>query len=159
MKVPREFSRRFVQFLTNRFMPLYPLPAYHFLVEWGGTRTGFTEVSGLGIEAEVLEYREGGSLHTVKIPGQLKYSNVILKRGIVKGDNEFFQWISTINGSAVQRRDVMISLLDETHQPVMRWRLSNAWPSKIEASTLNANASEIAIEIIELTHEGITIET
>ena len=137
-----------------------PIPAYHFIVNWGGTRLGFTEVSGLSIETEVIEYREGSSPNSIKtkMPGLRKYTNVVLKRGVYAGDNEFFQWINTINGSKVDKRDVVISLLDEDHQPVLTWKLYRAWPVKLDVSPLRAEASEVVIETLELAHEGLTIE-
>jgi phage tail-like protein len=153
--------RKFINSLIKRIMGNYPLPAYHFTVEWGGQRTGFTEVSGLSIENEVIEYREGSSpaFSTIKMPGLRKYSNIVLKRGIVKADNDFYTWMNTINGSQAERRDVVISLLNETNEPVRRWKLKNAWPCKIQSSDLKANANEIAIETMELAHEGLTIES
>ena len=140
--------------------PNEPLPVYHFIVNWGGTRMGFSEVSGLGIETEVIEYREGNSpnFSPIKMPGLRKFTNVILKRGVQAGDNEFFKWVSTINGSKVERRDVMISLLDFEHKPVVSWKLQDAWPVKLEISCLKADASEVLIESLELAHEGLTIE-
>ena len=102
-------------------MSEYPLPGYHFQVEWGGARLGFTEVSGLDIEFQVIEYREGNSpeYSVTKMPGIPKYSNITLKRGIVAGDNEFFDWLKTISLHQVERRDLVISLLDENHEPAM----------------------------------------
>ena len=83
----------------------YPLPKFHFQVEWGGTKIGFTEVSGLDVETEVIEYREGSSkeYNKTKQPGLTKYSNITLKRGTFLGDNEFFElWKQTyfFQGSA-----------------------------------------------------------
>ena len=68
----------------------YPLAKFHFSVEWGGTRIGFTEVTGLDVETEVIEYREGSSpeYSKVKMPGMQKFSNVTLKRGTFNSDNE-----------------------------------------------------------------------
>lgn len=142
-------------------MGKYPLPVSHFIVEWGGNSIGFTEVSGLSQEVEIIEYREGSSpvQSSIKMPGQIKYSNVILRRGIVKGDNDFFNWINTISLNQVERRDVVIKLLNEAHEPVRTWKLKNAWPCKVSASDLKADASEVAIESMELTHDGLVIET
>jgi phage tail-like protein len=138
----------------------YPMPAYHFIVEWGGVRTGFTEVSGLSMETQVIEYREGSSpdAAVTKMPGLTKFSNITLKRGIQKGDNDFFKWMQTIQGSKVERRDIRISLLNENHEPVMSWRLRNAFPVKIDIAPLKASANEVAMETIELAHEGLSIE-
>lgn len=138
----------------------YPLPAYHFQVEWGGTRLGFSEVSGLGAEVQVIEYREGSSpiASPIKVPGLHKYGNVTLRRGIVRNDNEFFDWYKTVKMGTVERRDITISLLDEDHAPVVRWKLARAMPMKIVGPTLDATASEIAIEELVLAHEGLEIE-
>src|SRR6476659_8089864 len=78
---------------SNRMPGNYPLPKFHFQVDWGGTRLGFTEVSGLEFETEVIEYREGSSktYNKSKQPGLTKFSNVTLKRGVVIGDLEFFK--------------------------------------------------------------------
>ncbi len=140
-------------------MGKYPLPVSHFIVEWGGSNIGFTEISGLSQEIEVIDYREGSSLVTsaTKMPGLVKYSNVTSKRGIVKGDNDFYNWIKTVSLNQVERRDVVIKLLDEAHEPVRVWKLKNAWPCKISSSDLKADASEVAIETMELAHDGLEI--
>jgi len=141
-------------------MPAYPLVSFHFQVQWGGTRIGFSEVSGLDMQTEVIEYREGSNpvYSSIKMPGLRKYSNITLKRGIVKGDNEFFQWWNSIKLNNVERRDVVISLLNENHEPVVNWKVVNAFPVKIECSDLKASGNEVAIETLEITHEGVTIE-
>jgi phage tail-like protein len=141
-------------------MSEYPLPQFHFQVEWGGQRLGFSEVSGLNIEVQVIEYREGISpeYSVVKMPGIKKYSNITLKRGIVPKDNEFFEWLNTVSLNQVERRDLVISLLNENHEPVMVWKAKNAFPVKLDGPQLDATANEVAIETLELTHEGLTIE-
>ncbi|MBL8008298.1 MAG: phage tail protein [Ignavibacteria bacterium] len=138
----------------------YPLPKYHFSVQWGGTNIGFTEVSGLDINIDVIEYRSGSSpvQSVTKMPGLVKYSNIILKRGIVKGDTDFYKWVRTVNQSTAERRDVVISLLNENHEPVMTWKVRNAFPAKYCGPDLNAQSSEVAIETLELAHEGLTVE-
>eukprot|EP01035_Chromulina_nebulosa_P051453 gene51453-70053_t len=105
-------------------MATYPVPVFHFQVEWGGSRIGFTEASGLTVEVQPIEYREGVSpeYHTTKMPGIPKYSNITLKRGIYKGDNEFFKWLNTVKLNNIERRDITISLLNEEHAPVMVWK-------------------------------------
>ena len=76
-------------------MPDRPSPSHRFQVEWGGTRLGFSEVTGLEISVEVIEYREGADKEYSprKLPGVTRYSNITLKRGIIQGDNEFFAWL------------------------------------------------------------------
>jgi phage tail-like protein len=138
----------------------YPLPAFHFTVDWGGERVGFSEVSGLTQENQAIEYRDGSfpEFSSIKMPGLQKYSNVTLKRGIVKSDNEFFQWLSTIKMNTIERRDLVINLLNEEHEPVMVWKIHNAFPVKIEGPGLKATGNEVAIESIELAHEGLEIQ-
>lgn len=138
----------------------YPLPAFHFQVDWGGSKLGFSEVSGLNIEQQVIEYRDGLSpeYSTIKMPGIRKYGNITLKRGIIKSDNEFFDWLNTTKMNTIERRDMIIKLLDEEHNPVVIWSVKNAWPTKIDAPSLKADGNEVAIESIEIAHEGIKIE-
>ena len=139
-------------------MGTYPLSNYHFTVDWGGRNTGFTEVSGLSIEIEVIEYREGNSPdHTTKMPGIRKYNNIILKRRIVEGDTEFYKWINTIKNNTVEKRDLQITLLNEVNEPVRVWKVHSAWPCKIQSQDLKANGNEVAIETIEIAHEGLEI--
>jgi len=145
----------------------YPLPKFHFQVDWGGTIMGFTEVSGLDVETEPIEYRHGKSqqYHKTKQPGLTKYSNITLKRGTFQGDNEFFEWWKQNaffqEGNAtksIYRRDITISLLNEAHQAIISWKVINAWPIKVQSTDLKADGNEVAIESIELVHEGLTIE-
>jgi len=140
-------------------MANYPLPKFHFQVQWGGERIGFTEVTGLDIQVEAIEYREGSSpeYSKIKMPGMHKFSNITLKRGTMSGDSEFFKWINEISLTKVTRRDVVVSLLDETHAPVMTWKAKNAFPVKVQASDLKSDGNEVAIETIELAHEGLNI--
>jgi phage tail-like protein len=140
-------------------MAIYPIPKFHFQVQWGGTRVGFTEVTGLDMQVEVIEYREGSSLeyHKVKMPGLQKFSNLTLKRGTIPGDSDFYKWINTINLNTAERRDIIISLLNEMHAPVMTWKAKNAFPVKVQASDLKSDGNEVAIETLELAHEGLNI--
>ena len=139
----------------------YPIAAFHFTVSWGGSRAGFTEISGLTQEAQVIEYRDGNfpEFSSVKMPGLRKYSNITLKRGIFANDTEFFTWLSTVAHLAnVERRDLIISLLNDQHQPVMKWNVSRAFPTKVEGPALKATGNEVAIESIELAHEGLEVQ-
>lgn len=139
---------------------MLPLPVFHFSVDWGGTKFAFSEVSGLNIEAQVIEYRDGLSpeYSTVKMPGLVQYGNITLKRGVVTGDNEFYEWYNTIKLNKPERRDVIISLLNEDHDPVMTWKVKGAWVTKITSPDLKADGNEVALETIEIAHNGLTIE-
>jgi len=141
-------------------MAQYPIPKFHFQVEWGGSKIGFTEVTGLEVSTEVIEYRDGASreYHKVKMPGQQKFSNITMKRGTFKGDNEFYGWWNTVALNTIDRRDLTISLLNESHEPVIVWKIKNAWPVKVQSTDLKADGNEVAIETIEIAHEGLTIQ-
>lgn len=138
----------------------YPMVKFHFLVEWGGTKIGFTEVSGLDVETEVVEYRHGASpeYFKTKMPGMQKYSNITLKRGTFASDNEYFDWWNTVKLNTIERRDITISLLNEEHSPVVVWKVKNAWPTKIQSTDLKAEGNEVAIETMELAHEGLMVQ-
>jgi phage tail-like protein len=140
--------------------PQYPLPVFHFTVEWGGTRVGFTEVTGLTQENQAIEYRDGSfpEYSAIKMPGLRKFANVVLKRGVMKGDNEFVAWLNTVKLNKVERRDLVVSLLNEEHQPVMVWKVHNAFPVKVEGPQLKASGNEVAIETIEIAHEGLEVQ-
>lgn len=141
-------------------MANYPLPKFHFLIEWGGTKIGFSEASGLEVTTELIEYRDGSSpeYSKIKMPGMQSFSNITLKRGIFQGDNEFYDWWNTVALNTIERRDLIISLLNESHEPVVVWKVKNAWPLKVQSTDLNATGNETAIETMEIAHEGLTIQ-
>lgn len=139
---------------------VWPLPAFYFKVEIGNLgEIAFKEVSGLDVEAQVIEYRHGNSpqFSTIKMLSIKKYSNVSLKKGVFIRDNKLFDWFNTINMNTIQRETVTISLLDEEGNPTMVWKLVNAWPTKVTGVSLKSDGNEIAIEQLDLAHEGLTI--
>lgn len=144
----------------------YPLPKFHFQVDWNGTKMSFSEVSGLTAEVEVIEYRHGDSpeYHKIKMPGMRKYGNVTFKRGTVKSKNDYFEWWQKTRmfqeGSSIgsqYRTTVTISMLNEEHQPIVTWTLTNAFPTKVQPSDLKADGNEVAIETLEVAHEKMEI--
>lgn len=137
----------------------WPLPKYYFMVDWGSTKNiPFQEVSGLNIEGEVLKYRHGNSpVFSVNMPGIVKNSNVTLKKGVFVNDNSFWDWYNKIKLNTIERQNVVIKLLDEGGNPVMIWTLNNAWPMKISSTDLKSDGNEVAVESIEIMHEGLTI--
>ena len=138
----------------------YPITNQHFQVAWGGQRIGFTEISGLSIQSDALEFSEGTfkTPSPIKMPGILKYQNLILKRHLYKGDNEMYEWFQTIHFNQVERRDITISLLNESHEPMVVWKVSKAFPVKIDWSDLNANDSSVMIETIEVAYDSLQME-
>lgn len=140
----------------------YPLTGFHFTVEWKGDKeesVSFSEVSGLSVSTTPIEYREGANKDytTYKLPGLKKYNNVTLKRGTMATDNGFVDWFNTINTDKFEPRTITISLLDETHNPVVTWTLQNAFPIKYDAGALNASKGEVLIESVELAYESFTV--
>ena len=138
----------------------YPLVKFSFQVDWGGTQIGFQEVSGLDIETEPIEYRQGASpdFTKIKMPGMIKFSNITLKRGSFKGDNEYFDWLNSIQLNTVERRTLTISLLDDSGSPAITWKVNKAFPIKVQSTDLKAEGNEVAVESIEIAHEGLVIE-
>ncbi len=137
-----------------------PLSVFHYSVDWGGSQLAFTEVTGLKFEGEVIEYRDGLSpeYSTVKMPGLEKYGNIMLKRGVLADGNKYVDWLNEIKLNKPRRQDIIISLLNEAHEPVMTWKVHNAWPTRITSPDVNGSSNEVTIEILELAHEGISIE-
>ena len=143
---------------------MYPLTTLHFSVSWPpDSHINFSEVSGLTMEAEVVEYRGGADLQfaTHKQPGLRKYSNVTLKRGIAprESGNGLFLWFNSVTIGAADRRDVTVMLLNEEGNPAMKWKISAAWPVKLEGPSLKSTGTDVAIESVEFACERIDIET
>jgi phage tail-like protein len=138
---------------------VWPLPKFYFEVKWDSQVMHFQEISGLEIESEEIKYRHGDSavFSNAKMPGLKKTGNVTMKKGIFKGDNRFWEWFNQIKTNTVKRMPVTISLLDESGAPTMVWTLANAWPSKITGTDLKSEGNEVAIETIEIVHEGLSI--
>lgn len=138
-----------------------PHPSFNFQVQAGFTRIGFARVQLPALEREVIRYREGSDkVETVRlIPGLLRVGECVLERGVVPPDNEFFQWLNTIGGGKVERRDVMVQLLNQAHEPVMSWRLRNTFPCALQWSMLDAQDDAVLIEALRLAVEGVEIET
>ena len=138
---------------------VWPLPKFYFEVKWDTQVMSFQEVSGLDVEAQVIEYRHGDNpiFSTIKMPGIVQSGNVTMKKGVFVSDNKFWDWYNQIKMNTIKRVPVTISLLDEAGAPTMVWTLSNAWPTKITSTDLNAEGNEVAVEEIEIAHEGVTI--
>ena len=137
-----------------------PLGQFNFLIEIDGVvKGGFSEASGLTTDTNVVEYREGQeqSLTTRKLPGLMKYNNIVLKRGWTR-DRSLWEWRRKVIEGKTQRASGAIVLLDEARNEALRWNYTEGWPSKWEGPALNAKTSEVAIETLEIAHEGLTLE-
>jgi phage tail-like protein len=136
-----------------------PYPSFNFLVDIDGIGKGlFSEISGVDVTIEVIEYRTGESKENTvrKLPGLSKYSNITLKRGLTS-DLSLWNWILSVMQGNVRRVAVSITLLDESRNPVLIWKLSNAWPCKWEGPVMDGKTSEVAIETLEICHEGLEL--
>ena len=141
-----------------------PYSGFNFQVEIVGVledgtsvRGAFREVSGLDVEVTPIEYRTGVDLAVRKLPGVTTFANIRLKRGIV-GDLGLWKWMSSVLDGQPHRADGRITLLDEARQPVLSWKFRRGWPCKLLGPTLNATANEVAIETLEICHEGLEVE-
>jgi phage tail-like protein len=145
-----------------------PYGAFNYIVSLGGAQGdgtsgvvgGFSDVSGLGVEINYSEYRNGNDrVSTVrKIPNTYKQDDVTLKRGLI-GSTDLFEWLKGVRDGVADPRQVSITLLDEARNPVATWRLRNAQPKKWTGPTLAAKGGgEVAMEEISLVHEGIEYE-
>lgn len=139
----------------------WPQVKFSFQVKWDGSEMVFQEVTGLSSETQVIEYRRDNSkiFSPIKMPGIQKFGNVTLKKGIFKGDKALWDKFNAIKMNTVKRSNITINLLDETNAVAMSWTLTNAFPSKITSTDLKADGNEIAIETIELAHEGLTLSS
>lgn len=118
----------------------------------------FSEVSGLEVAQDPIDYRTGSEdIRVRKIPGLKKFTNITLKRGII-GDLAFWNWIVEGMNGLVRRTEGSIVLLDENRREVMRWNFKRAWPCKWTGPGLNAKNNEIAMETLEICHEGLSID-
>jgi phage tail-like protein len=133
-----------------------PFKNFNFLVEIEGiTQAGFSECSGLRSEVDVIEYREGGELSSVrKLPGRVKVGDITLKRGVTTS-NELQEWFQTILNGVTTRKNGVIVLLDDQRQPAVRWNFFNAFPRKWEGPSLDAKGTDVAIETLTLCCERL----
>lgn len=135
-----------------------PYGSFCFVLEMDNIQVaGFSECTGLQMEVKAFEYKEGGNNSTtLKFPEHASYGNVTLKRGVTASD-EMISWQLDVAAGLRSREgtDFAIILMDELNTEVMRWNLVRAFPVKWTGPDFKANASEIAIESLEIAHEGI----
>jgi phage tail-like protein len=133
-----------------------PFPNYNFYVEIDNViRAGFQEATGLEATIDVVEYAEGGKNFTPhKLPGRTKYADIVLKWGVAD-DLDLYNWHRQMVLGATDRRNGSIICLDRTGNEVARWNFFNAWPTKYHGPDFNAKGNDVAIETLELAHEGL----
>ena len=139
--------------------PAMPFLSFNFRVEIDGLTVGaFREVTGLSGDSTVVEYRDGSdAVRSVrKGPGLHSFPNITMKRGYTT-NRELWDWYRNIANGISDTRNGSIILQNESHQDVLRWDFVNAWIKKIDGPSFNATANEIAIETVELVHEGVSL--
>ena len=137
---------------------MLPYRNFRFRLEIDGLDAGsFSEVSGFDATMDVVEYRAGDdpAITPTKLPGLIKYGNITLKWGSSE-TMVLYDWLIDITEGTIEKKTVTLTALDEEGSPAASWRCINAWPVKYTAPDFNGTSSEIAIETIELAHEGLT---
>ena len=134
-----------------------PYLGYNFKLEIQGVFSGgFRECTGLDTTSDPVDYREGDDkvFTNWKLPGLVKYANIVLKRGILDDGKKLFDWRKKTIDGKTERQHVTIHLCDTTGETKMSWNIVNGWPTKWTGMSLNATANEVAIETLEIVHEG-----
>ncbi|EDM80960.1 hypothetical protein PPSIR1_25311 [Plesiocystis pacifica SIR-1] len=143
----------------------YPLPVYNYRVEIDGETVAFSEVSGLSINYEVTTYKESPTSSNaagpriILMPSQIQQPTVSLKKGLVRKTSIalLYNWINSTATNVIVKKDIVVRLCDETGTPVVSWTVHNAFPTKLDAPTFDANSNDAAIESMELRADKITM--
>jgi phage tail-like protein len=136
-----------------------PIPAFRFEIRLDNDFpvAGFSECTGLQLEVEIQDYLEGGlNTHVRKFPGRTKQSNITLKRGIV--DRYVWDWFYALTQGTVIFRNGSIVVHDPSGDEAMVWNFERAFPIKWIGPDLNASQNSVAVETLELCHQGLTRE-
>ena len=132
-----------------------PFVNFNFTIQIDGIERGaFHECSGFNSSVDIIEHREGGAITPIKLPGQVKYGNVTLKRGITK-DTDLYEWHQAAIAGAVDRRNGSIILRDRAGDEQARWNFFEAWPTRWEGSALTSEGTDVAVETLELAVERL----
>lgn len=138
-----------------------PLVGFNFMVEISGVISGyFQEASGLGSESEIIEHKimaKGAKEPLIrKIPGRLKWSDIVLKRGIT-ANMDFYDWRKSVEQGKVEeaRKDGSVVMFTQDHVEVARWNFTKGWPSKISGPSVKADGNDVGVEELTIVHEGI----
>ncbi|EDP57981.1 phage tail protein [Vibrio sp. AND4] len=133
----------------------YPIPNYRFVVSIGDEKVPFKSVSGLDISYDSITYKDGiGSVY--HMPGQPTQTTITLSQGLFRGKNGLYDWINTVSLNAVEKRDLMISLTDETGSELLAsWSVVNAFPTSLSAPSFDATSNDIAVQELTLIADSV----
>jgi phage tail-like protein len=143
----------------------YPLPVYNYRVDIGNETIAFSEISGMEMSFETISYSESRSTSgkpgpvVMHMPGQAKPVQLTLRKGYVRAKSiaVLYDWIKSIELNRVEKKDVTVHLCDEKGLSVVRWKVIDAFPTKLTAPTFSATANEVAIESMELMASSLEI--
>ena len=144
----------------------YPLAVYNYRVEIGSDAVAFSEVSGLNISIETTTYKESPTEsgapgpRVMHMPAQGTPANVTLKKGVVRSTSvlTLYNWINSTQINQIEKKDIYVRLCDENGDAVISWKVTNAFPTKLDAPTFDANSNDVAIESMELMGDGVFVE-
>lgn len=143
----------------------YPLPVYNYKVEIEGTAIAFSEVSGLDVAFDPITYKESqtnGMMgpNIMHMPGMIEPTNITLKKGYVtkKSVPVLYEWINSTALNRIDKKDIIVHLLDETGATVVSWKVVDCFPTKLSAPTFDASSNEVAVESMELRASSVSME-
>jgi len=137
-----------------------PLPKFHFSVEIPDVGViAFRDASVLDIEPSLVQFRKAKrpNVAPTKPPAVERTGTVTMKRGVLTKNKAFIAWYKSIGENQAKRTMVTITLMDESGNSVMTWKLTNALPTKITSADLDAAGNEVAIESLEIAHDRLTV--
>ncbi|PHM45311.1 phage tail protein [Xenorhabdus mauleonii] len=136
----------------------YPIPSYRFIVSIGGENIPFNSVSGLDINFETIEYRDGIG-NWFKMPGQPQPINITLRKGVFPGKTELFDWINSIQLNQIEKKDITISLTNDAGtELLMTWNVANAFPTSLTSPSFDATSNDIAVQEITLAADRVIMQ-
>lgn len=137
----------------------YPIPSYRFVVSLGDEKVPFKSVSGLDIKYDSIEYKDGTG-NRYYMPGQLQKVSITMSKGVFAGKNTLYDWISSISLNRVEKKDLMISLTNESGSELLvTWNVLNAFPTGLTAPSFDATSNDIAVQEITLEADRVTMQT
>jgi phage tail-like protein len=144
----------------------YPLPVYNYRVEIGSDSIAFSEVSGLAASFETYTHKESPvesgapGPRVMTMPAQSQAPTLTLKKGVVHGVSvqALYEWIGSKQLHLIEKKDIFIRLCDEAGDPLVSWKVINAFPTKLEAPGFDATSNDAAVESMELTADSVVIE-
>lgn len=137
----------------------FPPVGFHFRVEFlsgdfNSNDMNFQEVSGLSVTLETEDYVEGGENRFVhKLPVRTSYTSLELKRGLLL-DSKITEWVkAALEQFEIQPLDLLVTLLNEAHEPLASWNIKNAYPVEWTIDAFNAEESKLVIESLKLNYQ------